>query len=127
MVQMDIINLSGRDLDETHLRISVQQDRWTISGYPAGFIHCAGYLVAIPIADLQNVLPEWNRVISQDLLTYFLSNDPDALTLPGISVASGLFVSKSDDICLEFSVSVSQSRLIQATDRIATAVLIVEK
>lgn len=124
MIQMDIINLSGHPLEESRLQPEITGDNWSLSGFPAIFRQQEAWLLLIPTATLRELIPGWNQADSQAQLTAWLKDDPEAAVLPGAAGVTGFF-NGNGNTRLTFHISESCRLLMEQTDTIALAVVII--
>jgi Putative zinc-finger len=133
MLQMDIINLSAVPVDDNRLKPSVKRETWRLSGCPTGFQNCVAYIVVIPLDDLRRRLPGWNRDDSQEMLTRWFQDKDNPADLRRVVAVPGMFSPRSDDsgdsdnLELAFTVLPDVNRLIHAVDRMAAAIIFLDK
>ncbi|HPQ39852.1 MAG TPA: zf-HC2 domain-containing protein [bacterium] len=125
MIQMDIVNLTENNLDETRLKPVIEEDQWALAGFPAAFLNSEAWLLLIPVADLRTLIPGWNRHDGQAQLTEYLKNGPDPAMMPGVAALEGVFETTGGEIRLTVDVVPDCKRLMEQVDAMAAAIIIV--
>ncbi len=124
IMQIDIVNLTRIDLDETNLRPEITPENCLIAGFPKSFSVCSAFQIFLPVSEIRTYIPGWRREQSQSLLTtYFSSPEFSKQIFNNALVIPGQFQTGADESSLRIDYTAPQQKVLELRDMICMILL----
>ncbi|MBN1550995.1 hypothetical protein JW979_05985 [bacterium] len=124
-IQLDVLNFSEDDVDDTKLQATIGENIMDIAGFPVSFISCSGFFMLLPLKHFQQRFPGLTRENSEKKLkeifeNYDLIADIDSL----YTLAGDFLLAEENTVLLRIQLTATVLRLFQHPDEILAAIVI---